>query len=201
MKAHTKLVLLLTLGLSLAGAGAFAQSDNGAPPPGQPPGRRPPPIGQVLLELLNKYDANHDGTLDQTEMAALKQDIQDGKIQPRGGPPRLPKEILEKYDLNHDGVLDESERAALRQDVEAGKVQLPPPGGRPRLAAGPGPGAPSAKQLLAKYDTNHDGVLDENELAILLQDLPRHHRPMHRGPGAPSGPGAEPAAPIPAPQQ
>lgn len=197
MKAQNKLVLLLTLGLSLAGAGALAQSENSAPPPGQPgPGRRPP-IGQVLLDVLNKYDVNHDGTLDQTEMAALKQDIQDGKIQPRGGRPRLPKEILDQYDLNHDGVLDPSERAALRQDIESGKVQLPPPGRRPRLAAGPGPGAPSPKELLAKYDANQDGVLDENELATLLKDLPRHRGPMHRGPG---GPDEEQAAPAPAQQ-
>lgn len=205
MKTKTKLASLLVLGLTLAGASTYAQSDNGAPPPQQPPGpgHRPPPIGQVLMDVLNKYDTNHDGALDQNEMAALKQDIQDGKIQPRGAPPRLPKEIFDKYDVNHNGVLDESEREALHQDIEAGKIQLPHPEG-PGMAGGPGPGAPSAKQLLAKFDMNQDGMLDENELANLLKELPRHRPPMHRGPGGPGGPGGpapEDAPPAAPPQQ
>src|SRR5436305_45442 len=163
MKAQNKLVILLTMGMAMA-AGANAQSQDDAPPPpghaaGQ--GHRPPPLGPAVLDLLDKYDKNHDGMLDQNEMAELKQDIQAGKIQPQARPPRLPKEIMDKYDVNHDGVLDESEREALHQDVQSGKVQLPMPGrggpgGPGGMADGPrpGPGEPSPKQLISKYDIN-----------------------------------------------
>ena len=51
------------------------------------------PHGPPPKEILDKYDLNKDGKLDESEHAALRKDIEDGKIQPPphprhpGGPP------------------------------------------------------------------------------------------------------------------
>src|SRR5436190_17717520 len=85
MRTYNKLALVAALGLTLAGVSAHAQNDSaGQPPPGGPP-PGPPRIGAVLKDLLAKYDANNDGQLDQTELATLRKDIDDGKIAPPGG--------------------------------------------------------------------------------------------------------------------
>ncbi|HWX19217.1 MAG TPA: EF-hand domain-containing protein [Candidatus Binatia bacterium] len=216
MKRSTRLALLAALGLALRGITAQAQSEpaegTSGPPRGGPP-PAPPRLEQLLQHLLEKYDVNKDGALDQNELAALRKDIEEGKIGPppggpglRGpggpGPGPLPKEIMDKYDVNKDGKLDETEREALRRDIEAGIVQLPPPG-----HGHPGPGAPgfrppTAKEVLDKFDTDKDGKLDETELAAFLEDMQRH-RPPPRGPGqGPMGgpPRGGPPAGGPSPQ-
>lgn len=124
--------IIAALGLGVAAGALQAQTATEAPrrdgfgrrgPMGPPP------------ELVAKYDLNQDGTLDETERATLRQDMQAGKIQPPGRPmgPRgqmgPPPEILEKYDANQDGTLDETERATLHKDMQDGKI-APPPGRR-----------------------------------------------------------------------
>ncbi len=198
MKTKNKLALLTALVIALAGLSARAQSDEPSDAANLPPG--PPHIrfGQVLSDLLQKYDANHDGQLDQTEMAALQKDIADGKIQPPGpalgrgprgpgGPPaHFPKEILDKYDLNHDGQLDESERAALHQDILDGKIAPPRFGAGPRGPRGPGfAQRPTAQQVLERFDTNKDGMLDAAELTAFLNAAPPR---LQHVPGLPPPP-------------
>src|SRR3954470_12427078 len=131
MKNKTKLALLGALGL-LTGAAAFAQTPPDDNSPQRPPHMGPPRMDPEARKkaLLDKYDANKDGTLDNTELAAIGKDVVDGKLEPRlaggrpggpggpGGPgfggPRGPRggdaqmearhqEILNKYDVNHDG--------------------------------------------------------------------------------------------------
>jgi colicin import membrane protein len=66
-------------------------------------------------EALEKYDANKDGQLDATELAARKADI--------AAKSKATKEAnLEKYDANQDGKLDETEKAARKADEEAAKA-------------------------------------------------------------------------------
>jgi len=59
----------------------------GPPPPGAGS------AGRLPQEILDKYDVNKDGKLDETERAALRKDIEDGKIAPppgHHGPPPPP---------------------------------------------------------------------------------------------------------------
>ena len=215
MKKLTKAAMLAVLNLLLAGSVAHAQTgpDNDQPPgpPGAGPnGAPPPPVAALLAGLLDKYDVNKDGQLDQNELATLKRDIAEGKLPPPpmaggfrragglpgGPPPPLPREILDKYDVNHDGQLDESERAALHKDIQDGKIQLPAGAG---LRAPGGP-PPTAKEIIAKYDTDKDGKLDETELAAFLKDMHQRRRPPV-GPGGPPPGGPAPDAPATAPQQ
>lgn len=213
MKKSIKLALLAAFGLAVTSLPALAQSEAADQAPVQPPGgppHGPPRLEQLLTHLLEKYDVNKDGVLDQTELAALRQDIADGKIGPPpgglgmrgpGGPGPLPKEILDKYDLNKDGKLDETERAALQQDIQDGKVQLPAPGPGQH---GPGSPAlrppPTAKEIIDKFDADKDGKLDETELAAFLKDM-RQHRPPPGGHAPIGGPPGGGPPPGDAPQQ
>src|ERR1041384_3418736 len=86
MKTTNTLALIGALGL-LTGAALLAQ-----PAPGDDADRRHdgPGAGRPDPEmrrkmLLEKYDANHDGKLDDTERAAIGKDIEDGKFGPPPG--------------------------------------------------------------------------------------------------------------------
>lgn len=89
----TKLKLALALSGSLfAGAAgvAAAHPGNGA--------------------LLQKYDTNKDGKLDDQEKATMRADFQAKRAERKA-------EMLAKYDTNKDGKLDQSERAVMREDL------------------------------------------------------------------------------------
>ncbi len=192
MEHIKRLVFIGALGFCLARITAVAQpaDPSAGPAPGGPP-RAP---GMFLLGLLDKYDVNHDGQLDAAELAALRKDIEEGKLPPPpggrvgrgpGGPPPLPKDILDKYDLNHDGKLDESERAALQKDIREGKVQLPFRGPGPGGPGGPGfRPLPTAADVLARFDADKDGKLDEAELTAFLNEM-KSRMPLGRGRGGP----------------
>ena len=63
--------------------------------------------GELKAKLLEKFDANHDGKLDESERAAAKAAMKEHHE-------KLKAKLLEKFDANHDGKLDESERAAAK---------------------------------------------------------------------------------------
>ncbi|PWU20695.1 MAG: hypothetical protein C5B50_03320 [Verrucomicrobia bacterium] len=203
MKASVKLALVSWVGFALATLPSLSQPAQGGPPgpgnaditgpdggpPGPGPGgpqsggpqnfRRPPGgapgqrLGQVVLSLLDKYDANKDGVLDQTELASLRQDIQAGKIAP---PARNP---------NSAGGPPGPRSAPGQADAPPGANQRGPGqhGGPPPL---------SVKQILAKYDADNDGKLDETELAAFLKDVHAHRPPPPPGfPGMGGPPGAD----------
>jgi len=205
MKTSTKLALISSLGLALTALPLHSQPDQQGPPgppnlaggtpalPGGPdfapgPGDGPPGpgsgdpqgrgpqnfrrqqggapgqrLGQVVLSLLDKYDVNKDGVLDQTELATLRQDIQAGKIAPPArnqNPPNGPP----------------GPRNAPGQEQGSASPNSRGPGQH----AGPPPPL-SAQQILAKFDANKDGKLDETELAAFVKDMQAHRPPPPPG--------------------
>jgi Ca2+-binding EF-hand superfamily protein len=60
--------------------------------------------GQMKQRLLEKFDTNKDGTLDETEREAARAFQKERK-----------EKMLEKFDTNKDGKLDEAERKAARE--------------------------------------------------------------------------------------
>jgi hypothetical protein len=66
-------------------------------------------------ETLAKYDANHDGMLDDAEQAAAKAGAAAKARETR-------EANLAKYDANHDGKLDETEKATKKADEDAAKA-------------------------------------------------------------------------------
>jgi hypothetical protein len=89
----TKLKLALLIAAPLAGAVTYAAA--------QPDGSGP------KAELIQKFDKNGDGKLDDAERADMKAAFAARRAERK-------KEMLARYDTNKDGVLDDAERAAMR---------------------------------------------------------------------------------------
>jgi hypothetical protein len=85
---QVKIAVLGALGLALAAGNLAAQPAEGSGPRGPRPGmghQGPPP------EIVAQYDVNKDGKLDEQEHAAIRADIESGKLQPPAGGPRGPR--------------------------------------------------------------------------------------------------------------
>jgi hypothetical protein len=93
----TKMKLALAIAAPLvAGAATYAAADSGSP-------------ADRHAELIQKFDQNGDGKLDDSERAQMKAFFQARRQAHR-------QEMLAKYDTNHDGKLEPSERAVMRDD-------------------------------------------------------------------------------------
>ncbi len=140
---------IMALGLTLP---AITQAqDSGTPPP--PRGHRPPP------PLIAALDANHDGVIDESEIANASA-------------------ALKALDKNGDGKLtrDELRPAGPGPKADATGTDNPPPphkrpagpdgaGAGPGGPGGPGGGHPPGSPIMGALDANHDGVIDEAEIA------------------------------------
>jgi hypothetical protein len=128
---------------------------------------RPPP------ELMDEFDVNKDGELDDEEGATLRETLG-----------RRFEKLNKDYDKNTNGRLDEDEIAAASKDIDDGKLKgIPkmflqmarggPRGGRPGGRPG-GPGGPPGRspdfgetdpaELVRSADRDGDGRLSEAEL-------------------------------------
>lgn len=106
--------------------------------------------GPSQAQLLEKYDANHNGVLDPEEKEAAKADREARHKQREA-------KMLAKYDANHNGVLDPNEKAAAKKDRQA-KHEA-------RRA-----------EMLKKYDTDGDGKLSDTERDALRKDMLEKHK-------------------------
>lgn len=66
-----------------------------------------PKAFKIKAEVLDKFDTNKDGKLDETERAAMEKDA----------------DMIKKYDKNGDGKLDATEKAALAKDIQEKKAK------------------------------------------------------------------------------
>ena len=93
----------------LVSAIVFATTANAEPSEGRGRHRMPPKLREKLLE---KFDANGDGKLDETERAAAREAVKAKREAHK-------QKIFEKFDANGDGKLDEQERAAAKEAFKA----------------------------------------------------------------------------------
>jgi Ca2+-binding EF-hand superfamily protein len=102
MRFMTKLGSLAVLVAALAGGGAvaLAQGGDGGAPEG------------IRGKILEKYDTNHDGKLDDGERAAMRADFQAKRAERR-------QEMLARFDTNKDGKLDANERKVMKDTLAA----------------------------------------------------------------------------------
>ena len=98
MLTKLKLAMLIATPL-VAGAATYAVAQGDGP---GGPARAPD-------ELVQKFDKNGDGKLDDAERAQMKAAFAAKRAEHH-------KEMLAKYDTNKDGKLDDSERQAMRDD-------------------------------------------------------------------------------------
>lgn len=203
MKTNKTLALLSALGV-LAGGTALAQTGPGndstpSQPSQQPGGRqgwtRPNPEARHKA-LLDKYDANKDGKLDDTELAAIGRDVEQGKFEPRlmgrprgagfGPGPRARRSPRYGPGPRWQGAPGFRPGPLAQNGPGFGPGPRGPmgpafrpgprgpafgPGPRgPRAMGGPGYG-PRHREILQKYDVNKDGVLDDSERATMRRDI------------------------------
>jgi hypothetical protein len=184
-----KLTLMVLLGTSL-GAAAFAQTHtNGTNCVRNGFGTNTAPAAARAASLYSAvvaYDANLDAALDATEQTAIAQALAAGTINLFGDTNHIPSAamstnlaahiaadfaVLAPFDADKDGQLDSTEQDALAQAISAGTVQLP------LFGHGHQPGGPRSgmdaleQQLLATYDANGNGVLDDSEWATIEADI------------------------------
>lgn len=92
-------------------------------------------------ELLQRYDTNHDGKLDEAELAAAHEAMLKEGATAKGQGGRFRPAMLKRFDKNGDGQLEESERAEMR------------------------------KYFLTRFDKNGDGRLDDDERAAMREEF------------------------------
>lgn len=140
-------------------------------------------VERQRTELLGKFDANHDGKLDDAEKTALKAGLKDaadkrvaGAIktvesgdQKKNAKPR--DEILKRFDASRDGKLDDAEKQAMKATA-AGEAEKRATESLKLLDSQPDPKeAAQAAEAIKKFDANADGKLDKTEGAALRAQL------------------------------
>lgn len=131
--------------------------------------------------LIQRFDANDDGVLDEAERAEVRETMRanrpgGGGPGMRNGPPRerpLPPEvraqIRRNFDADGDGVLSPEERQKARETMRPLHQQNAAGGMRPGDPANgrPGPGPrqrdPLQQALIERFDTDGDGWLSPQE--------------------------------------
>ena len=78
-----------------------------------------PTKGERHAKLLERFDANKDGKLDESERAAAKQAGQEHRAKRQGEFKEKHPEAFAKVDTNGDGAIDQGERGAARQKMLA----------------------------------------------------------------------------------
>jgi hypothetical protein len=100
MLTKLKLALLIAAPL-VAGATTYAVAEGDAP---------------ARKDLIQKFDQNGDGKLDDAERAQMKAAFEAKRAERQ-------KAMLAKYDTNKDGKLDDAERKAMRDDKLSTRFQ------------------------------------------------------------------------------
>jgi len=132
MKILPSFLLALTVSFSLTHAEDAPKQRPGAAGAGAG-GQGREKIKEMLLQ---KFDANKNGTLDPDEKAAAMKAMQERKGgSPKGGSPGAKDEgpmmakLLQKFDTNKNGVLDPDEKAAAMKARDAKSGGPPTSGG------------------------------------------------------------------------
>lgn len=172
-----------TLFLALGATGARAQDE--APPPPAPD----MPGAAWHAKMLERFDANKDGKLDDAERATARETM---SKEMRARLEKSP-EFLAKADTNKDGQISDEEWAAAREKFQhIRKQRMDRMEKRSRADFGPdhrgmkdrksGKWAamrnPAFRRgyLLGKYDKNNDGKLEPEERAAIKADMEKRIR-------------------------
>ena len=98
-------------------------------------------------EIIKRYDTNKDGKLDEEEIAAVKEQMMDSKMEKqeekRDRLQEKQKEWLAEYDANKNGKLDPEEKAIMEKTVRA-RIE-------------------NAPRMLKRFDSDGDGKLSDTE--------------------------------------
>ena len=149
---------------------------------------------EMKRKMLEKFDADKDGKLSDTEKEAIKAEMKNrhGKRgnRPEGMPKfgnkrgerpqgQMPQQLLEKFDTDKDGQLNDTEKEAMKDGMKK------------RLHK-----REMNNNMLEKFDTDKDGKLSDEEKKALREARPdKKHGKGPRGPKGGNKRGKRPAAP------
>lgn len=179
------------IGGTAIGGTAFAAQDQAAPPP-PPPGMHHHGHGDMLAKL----DANHDGQITRAE-AIAGADARFAKLDTNGDGQITPDEMKARRDAMRAKW---QQRRAARGDQPAGQ---PGPDGQPSMGGQHGmrghhggmmmrgldadnngtitkaEAEAAATKHFDMIDTNHDGVIDQTEMAAAKAKMQERRQAMH----------------------
>jgi Ca2+-binding EF-hand superfamily protein len=135
-----------SLALSLLAATLIPVFTAAAEPGSTGPVNARPELNARQRDLLERFDRNRDGRIDDEEKLAARSYMR-GKTD--ADPGERSKKALKLFDKNSDGRLDEVERA----EAEKAREQL----------------QANRDTVMAKFDTNKDGVLNDEERAAAIK--------------------------------
>ena len=106
-------------------------------------------------EIIQRYDTNKNGKLDEAEVAAVKEEMLTSKMEKRDEQREKVQERrdewLKEFDKNGDGKLDETEKKTMESTL------------RTRMEKNP--------RMMKRIDTNEDGKIDDQEWAAAREKL------------------------------
>ncbi|PAW65754.1 MAG: hypothetical protein B9S34_10000 [Opitutia bacterium Tous-C1TDCM] len=143
-------------------------------------------------ELLQRYDRNGDGKIDEDERADAKESMIKEQVDrqmarqalAQATPEQLRQRVLELFDADRDGRLDETERATAEKAAAE------------RAADPAAPVALLREELMKRFDANTNGRLEPEERAA-VRDFLAARREAAAETATPSGapsPAVKPAA-------
>ena len=144
--------------------------------------------------LINRFDVNKDGKLDEQETEAMQKFIAERNKNGKPTPDRHPAarqrpqkaerdELLKKYDKDQDGKLSDEERRAMREEMGRGAHRKGEQQGRPQR--------PDREELLKKYDKDQDGKLSDEERRAMREEMGRGAHRKGEQQGRPQRPDRE----------
>lgn len=83
------------------------------------------PGGKWREEVLRRFDANHDGKLDEAERAAAREAWKKEHPEAAAHMEKRRQEMLQRFDRNGDGKLDAAERKTLQDAWQTFLKQQP----------------------------------------------------------------------------
>ncbi|HXA15015.1 MAG TPA: EF-hand domain-containing protein [Opitutaceae bacterium] len=117
MKPAVLVPLFVSATLFLAGP-ARGGDETHAPAEATPAGDLAPG-GATYQQLLQRYDTNHDGKLDDNELAAAHEEMGRERLENgRNVGKKVRQQLLEMFDQGHKGYLTADEREAARQYLQ-----------------------------------------------------------------------------------
>ncbi|MBQ3241138.1 MAG: hypothetical protein IJB00_08170 [Akkermansia sp.] len=140
--------------------------------------------------MLEKFDANKDGQLDDAEKAAAKAAFEAKRAEMKAA---FEKKMLEKFDADKDGQLNDAEKAAAKAEFEKMRAERGPKCGKrghhgPKRPCCGGPRGgrhmdPARCAVMhdlvkEKYDADKNGQLDEAEKAAFKADVDKKRGEM-----------------------
>ena len=115
MKSTIILSLVAALPM-LAQCPCAKQAPQQCPAMHRPCAQQRPNVEAMKARIMEKFDVNKDGQLDDSEKEAIKKDFEAKAAEAKA-------KFMEKFDTNKDGQIDDAEKEAIKKEFEAKKAE------------------------------------------------------------------------------